>query len=166
MTWEGAFDIFFMIFEHYEGFLFSHDLHSVFYLQIFSNGLGFGIDIVIQIFIRRFVVLGDVFSEQFVILVLFQQVEIPSFIGEDEQFLGVLYLFHIIAKGGLELVGHFFEYDVSDQPDQAYYKTTKQCNLCLTEKLSIINIDKTTTLNKRSELVSKCRHKNSCLMIA
>ena len=43
---------------------------------------------------------------------------------------------------------------------QAYSNTTKRCNLCLTEKLSIINADKTTTLNKRSELVSKCRHEN------
>ena len=43
---------------------------------------------------------------------------------------------------------------------QAYSNTTKRCDLCLTEKLSIINADKTTTLNKRSELVSKCRHKN------
>ena len=43
---------------------------------------------------------------------------------------------------------------------QAYSNTTKRCNLCLTEKLSIINADKTTTLNKRTELVSKCRHQN------
>ena len=43
-----------------------------------------------------------------------------------------------------------------NQRAQAYSITTKWCNLCLTEKLSIINADKTTTLNKRSELVSKC----------
>ena len=47
-----------------------------------------------------------------------------------------------------------------NQKAQAYFNTTKQCNLFLTEKLSIINADKTTTLNKRSELVSKCRHEN------
>ena len=47
-----------------------------------------------------------------------------------------------------------------NQRAQAYSNTTKQCNLRLTEKLSIINVDKTTTLNNRSELVSKCRHEN------
>ena len=34
----------------------------------------------------------------------------------------------------------------------------KRCNLCLEEKLSILKADKRTLLNKRSELVSKCRH--------
>ena len=43
---------------------------------------------------------------------------------------------------------------------QAHSNITKRCDLCLTEKLSIINADKTTTLNKRSELVSKCQHEN------
>ena len=43
---------------------------------------------------------------------------------------------------------------------QTYSNITKWCNLCLTEKLSIINADKPTTLNKRLELISKCRHEN------
>ena len=42
----------------------------------------------------------------------------------------------------------------------AYSNASKRCNLCLTEKLRIINADKSTLLNKRSELVSKCRHEN------
>ena len=46
------------------------------------------------------------------------------------------------------------------QRSQAYSNKTKRCNLCLTEKLSILNADKAKTLNKRSELVSKCRHEN------
>ena len=43
---------------------------------------------------------------------------------------------------------------------QAYSNITKRCNLCLTEKLSVINADKPTTLDKRPELVSKCQHEN------
>ena len=42
----------------------------------------------------------------------------------------------------------------------AYTNKTKRCNLCLTEKLHIINADKTHLLNRRSELISKCRHEN------
>ena len=34
------------------------------------------------------------------------------------------------------------------------------CSLCTQEKLCIINADKETLLNKRSELISKCRHEN------
>ena len=42
----------------------------------------------------------------------------------------------------------------------AYKNTTKICDLCLTEKLCIINATKSSLLNKRSELISKCRHEN------
>ena len=46
----------------------------------------------------------------------------------------------------------------------AYNNTTKKCNLCISEKLNIITADKSTLLNKRSELVSKCRHETKfCL---
>ena len=41
-----------------------------------------------------------------------------------------------------------------------YQNTTGRCNLCVAEKLAIIRADKKTSLNKRSELVSKCRHEN------
>ena len=37
---------------------------------------------------------------------------------------------------------------------------TKRCNLCLAVKNSIITANKNETLNKRCELVSKCRHAN------
>ncbi|PIK34222.1 hypothetical protein BSL78_28957 [Apostichopus japonicus] len=43
---------------------------------------------------------------------------------------------------------------------KAYSNESKRCNLCLTEKLIIINTDKRTLLNKRPELISKCRHEN------
>ena len=43
---------------------------------------------------------------------------------------------------------------------QAYSNKTKRCNLCLTEKLRIMSTDKDAHLNKRSELISTCRHAN------
>ena len=42
----------------------------------------------------------------------------------------------------------------------AYQPGSRTCNLCLTEKLAILLADKCTALNKRSELMGKCRHKN------
>jgi len=43
----------------------------------------------------------------------------------------------------------------------ALYKPgARSCNLCLTEKLAILQADSATILNKRSELNSKCRDKN------
>ena len=42
----------------------------------------------------------------------------------------------------------------------AYRNTTRKCNLCIAEKLEIMKADKDRSLNRRSELVSKCRHEN------
>ena len=42
----------------------------------------------------------------------------------------------------------------------AYTNNSKRYNLCLAEKLAIIRTDKSLSLNKRSELVTKCRHEN------
>ena len=36
----------------------------------------------------------------------------------------------------------------------------KRCDLCLTEKVMIITANPDRILNKRSELISKCRHEN------
>ena len=42
-----------------------------------------------------------------------------------------------------------------------YNQRTKLCNLCTSEKLEIIKFkEKNNLLNKRNELVSKCRHEN------
>ena len=41
-----------------------------------------------------------------------------------------------------------------------YDNETKRCDLCLTEKLFIINSDKGRLLNRRSKLISICRHQN------
>ena len=51
------------------------------------------------------------------------------------------------------------------KPIPAYNNISKRCLLCLTEKLSIITFkDQTQLLNKRSELLSKCRHENKFLL--
>ena len=41
----------------------------------------------------------------------------------------------------------------------AYIAGGRSCNLCLEEKLLIMKSNKEKTLNKRSELFAKCRHK-------
>ena len=43
---------------------------------------------------------------------------------------------------------------------QPYNNISKRCDLCTSEKLYIINGHNNNPLNKRSELISKCRHKN------
>ena len=47
---------------------------------------------------------------------------------------------------------------------RAYDNRTKRCNLCTLEKFFIIYHNKMATLNKRSELISTCRHKNKFLL--
>ena len=42
----------------------------------------------------------------------------------------------------------------------AYSNKSKRCQLCLTEKFYLIRAKKPSLLNKRSELISKCRHEN------
>ena len=37
---------------------------------------------------------------------------------------------------------------------------TRKCDLCLTEKYYILKSNKTITLNKRSEIANKCRHRS------
>ena len=46
----------------------------------------------------------------------------------------------------------------------AYCNRTKRCQLCLWEKYFIITSDKSSTLNKRNELLNKCRHANKFLL--
>ena len=43
---------------------------------------------------------------------------------------------------------------------KAYNPTLKKCNLCLNEKLSIIDNPDKILLSKRSEVISQCRHRN------
>ena len=41
----------------------------------------------------------------------------------------------------------------------AFKSGAKRCNLCLAEKLAILQADQRTLLNKQSEFISKCRHR-------
>ena len=45
-----------------------------------------------------------------------------------------------------------------------YNNITKRCNLCLWEKLYIIRYPELASLNKRSELISTCRHRKPFLL--
>ena len=46
-----------------------------------------------------------------------------------------------------------------------YNNILKACSLCMSEKLAICNFkDKSRLLNKRNELVSKCRHENKYIL--
>ena len=45
-----------------------------------------------------------------------------------------------------------------------YQSGSKRCDLYLSEKLTIICADPVTLLNKRTELISKCLHKNKFLL--
>ena len=47
---------------------------------------------------------------------------------------------------------------------RAYSNTTKKCNLCLTEKYYILCHPELSSLNKRNELASQCRHMRSYLL--
>ena len=47
----------------------------------------------------------------------------------------------------------------------AYNNISKKCILCLQEKFEIItHLDQENLLNKKSELISKCRHENKLLL--
>ena len=46
----------------------------------------------------------------------------------------------------------------------AYNPEIKKCQLCLGEKMEILNRDPAKLLNKRSELISTCRHRNKFLI--
>ena len=50
------------------------------------------------------------------------------------------------------------------QRAKPYSNVSKRCYLCTTEKLKISDEDKSVSLNKRSELVSKCRHENKYIL--
>ena len=46
----------------------------------------------------------------------------------------------------------------------SYSNTSNRCQLCLTEKLHIITANKSKLLNRRSELVSGCRHQRNFIL--
>ena len=47
----------------------------------------------------------------------------------------------------------------------AYNPISKQCTLCLSEKLHIAEYEGDNLLNKREEMISKCRHQNKFMPV-
>ena len=44
-----------------------------------------------------------------------------------------------------------------------YKCDSRKCDLCLAEKVAVARFEEVGLLNKRSELLSKCRHRNKLL---
>ena len=53
---------------------------------------------------------------------------------------------------------------ISTKKTPPYQCGSKVCDLCLLEKVFIISADPDNLLNKRTELISKCRHRNKFLL--
>lgn len=47
---------------------------------------------------------------------------------------------------------------------RSYSNATKRCNLCLTEKFFILSYPHEASLNKRSEIISNCRHRRKYIL--
>ena len=45
-----------------------------------------------------------------------------------------------------------------------YKGGTRKCDLCLSEKVAIVRANPNGLLNKRMELISKCRHRNKFII--
>ena len=60
-------------------------------------------------------------------------------------------------------IEHFISWRILSS-HSPYNSSSKRCNLCLKEKFLIIYRPKLSTLNKRNELVSSCRHRNKALL--
>lgn len=60
-------------------------------------------------------------------------------------------------------IEHFISWRILSS-HSPYNSSSKRCNLCLKEKFLIICQPELSTLNKRNELVSSCRHRNKALL--
>ena len=77
---------------------------------------------------------------------------------------------HEKYKNSTELAKHVWELKSEGKPltitwkvrekSRSYRCESKKCNLCTAEKFHILTTPKKLLLNKRSEMVSKCRHEN------
>ena len=68
-----------------------------------------------------------------------------------------------LSKHIWELKGNTIQHQISwDIASRArpYNGSTRKCDLCLTEKLTIAKADPSSLLNTRDEFISKCRHMN------
>ena len=60
-------------------------------------------------------------------------------------------------------IEHYFSWHILSS-HSPYNSSSKRCNLCLKGKFLIIYRPKLSTLKKRNELVSSCRHRNKALL--
>ena len=60
-------------------------------------------------------------------------------------------------------IEHFISWRILSS-HSPYNSSSKRCNLCLKEKFLITCRPELSTLNKRNELVSSCRHRNKALL--
>ena len=78
-------------------------------------------------------------------------------------------------KGATKLARHMWELQekhIKHEPIdwsikercKPYVAGTKTCNLCLAEKIHILEADNKTSLNSRSEMLAMCRHKSKFLL--
>ena len=56
-------------------------------------------------------------------------------------------------------INYFINWDIA-MKSQKYACRSRKCDLCVCEKLLMSRADPNVLLNKRDELVSKCRHGN------
>ena len=81
---------------------------------------------------------------------------------------------HVNKKNSTELSKHVWKLKEANidynikwsilKQASSYNTRTKKCNLCLWEKFFIIRMPHISTLNKRNELLSKCRHSAKFLL--
>ena len=84
--------------------------------------------------------------------------------GSSQKFTPKKFYASLLLKNMESITKCAFSWSVKKRV-QAYSNKTKRCHLCLEKRVAIINADKSTTLNRRTELVSKCRHENKFYLI-
>ena len=76
------------------------------------------------------------------------------------QFIKILHIWSLKKKDET----YSIEWGICEKAPP-YTNKTKKRQLCRDEKLKIITVDRKNTLNRRSELVSKCRHQNKFYLL-
>ena len=74
-------------------------------------------------------------------------------------------VFNTLKQSGINILT--IDYSISWRvlsSSSPYNGSSKRCNLCLKEKFRIIYRPDLSSLNKRNELVSSCRHRNKALL--
>ena len=62
-------------------------------------------------------------------------------------------------------IPHFVNWSIKAR-GHAFSSGGRACNLCLTEKLTILTADQSTILNRRDEFLETCRHQRKHLLVS